>query len=227
VSSKIDDIERAIDNNLYVVIYHEIDEDTREPLGPRQWCNAFPVEGVIWATTAHQFQRGKTYLASFQRHPGVGIKRFDVMLNEANLRWSEDTDIAFMEIPDGGSVKPFSKFMVDDLCDFTVEKGAPIFIYHLHRDYALGTKPHKNPSELKETSTIDKIEREEMSFKGVSVGKYDLMNFQAPNHAGKCGSMIFLAGRNPILIGMHVAGVGNRSAACLLDRSMIPSFDGV
>jgi len=227
VSSKIDDLERAIDNNLYAVVYQEINEETYEPIGKRFWCNAFPVEGIVWATTAHQFQRGKTYLASFQRHPGTGVKKFDVMLNEANLRWADDADIVFMEIPDGGSVKPFSKFMVDDLSNFTVEKGAPIFIYHLHKEYAFGEKEHRNPSDMKETSKIEEIKRESMSFQGVPVGDYDLMSFKAPNHAGKCGSMIFLAGRNPILIGMHVAGQGDRSAAALLDRTMIPTFEGV
>jgi hypothetical protein len=227
VSTTLDQLERKIDRNLHMVVYREIVEDSMVEIGDEMWCNAFPVGSGTWVMAGHQFVRGKTYIAKFSTHPGIGIKRFEAMLNEANLRWAEDCDLVFAHLPQGGDTADFSKYMVDSLVDFEIPKNAPLFVYHAHHSVVTGKSDFAYPSSYKMVSKIQEMKSQVVHHNGIFVGKHDMIIYEGDNHPGMCGSMVFIAGRNPILIGVHTAGRDRTCGCTPIDKLYIPQFGGV
>lgn len=220
VSSSLEQLEKKIDRNLHVIILQEFDEKSNCPFGKKQWANAFPVGGGNWVIVGHHFDDAKTYEVTFQTHPSIGVKRFTVLLDSSNYYRIPENDVVVAYIPRGGDTCDFSKYMLDTMKDFEYRKGMPLTVYHAHISRIQGEpEDYVPPSDYKLNTEIQAIE----SIPVTGVGKFDLLTYSASNHNGMCGSMIFLAGRNPILLGVHSAGDVAREigAATLLSRDML------
>lgn len=220
VSSTLEHIETKIDKNLNVVYITEFNEDTDVCFGPTGWGNSFPVGGGRWMIVSHQFVPGKTYKVQFRSHPNIGVKRFCALVNDANIERIEGTDAIVVDVPQGGDTVDFSKYMLDTLDGYEFTKGSPLFIYHAHRSQVESScVDYKPPSSYKMTSKMEAIENICVR----NVGFFDLMTYEGDNHDGMCGSMVFLAARNPILLGIHSAGnpKTNRCGVTLLAKDML------
>ncbi|APG76871.1 hypothetical protein 1 [Beihai picorna-like virus 39] len=203
VSTTLQQLETKIDRNLHVIFIQEFDEHQDIAFGPIQWGNAIPVGGGRWLMVGHQFQDGKTYHVKFRSHPNIGVKRFDMLINEANMTRIEGCDAVVVDAPQGGDTADFSKYMLDTLDDFEFHKGAPLIVYHAHHSQvADDCDDFKPPSSYRIASKLKSIENMKVN----GVGYYDLALYEADNHDGMCGSPVFLAGRNPTFIGIHTAG---------------------
>lgn len=205
VSTTLQQLERKIDKNLFVVTVYELYNDGSR--GTPTWSNAFPIGGSRWVMVGHQCEPDKDYYAEFRCHPGVGIKKFNAMLNNDNLRWLEGTDVVVADLPQGGDAADFTKYMFETKDQIDVAQGAPLFVYHVHRQMTnCSPEEYRVPSSYMLSTTFGQRKNLPMDYPD---GKVYLPGFtyEGDNHFGMCGSMIFVAGRNPILLGMHVAGI--------------------
>ncbi|APG78578.1 hypothetical protein 1 [Wenzhou picorna-like virus 53] len=221
VSTTLQQLEEKIDRNLHVVFIQEWDPQSNEVIGPIKWGNAIPVGGIRWMLVGHFFERGKMYEVNFRSHPNVGVKRFSVIVADVNSYRVPNSDALIVEVPRGGSNTDFSKYMLDNTEEIKIDKNAPLLIYHVHKsqvdEKCVEFQP---PSAYKCASRFEGIAYTNVNH----VGHYDLVRYKADNHDGMCGSMVFLAGRNPILIGMHNSGLSatRECGAVLLSKAMLP-----
>jgi hypothetical protein len=220
VSTTLAQIEGAIDRNLHIMTIQEFDETTNEPRGEIEWCNSFPLGGTEWLVTAHQFSKEITYRVEFMTQPNPGVKRFVSLVNSTNMRPVLGTDAVVLDLPAGGDTKRFVDYMLDDYDPAIIKADVPIFIYHAHKSVIQDKdQPYVAPSEYKISSKIKDVTNIEVK----DVGTYFGIDYEADNHKGMCGSMIFTATRNPILIGMHSAGLEGtkRCGAVLLHKKAL------
>jgi hypothetical protein len=225
ISTTLAQLESKIDRALHVVTYQEWDERHDTTVGPAQWCNAFPIGGTRWLTIGHCFEEGVTYQAEFRTAPHVGVKRFTVLINDANVERIAGEDICVLDLPGGGDVTDMSKYMLDDLSDYEVVKDTPLFVYHAHRSQTHGDEDFTPPSGYKMTSKVSGVMRQKVN----GCGTFDMLQYYGDNHHGMCGSMVFTAGRNPILLAVHNAGntSSKECGAILLDKRMLRQKGGL
>lgn len=214
-------IEAKVDRNLHFVRMTEFDVINNVPIGDATWCNTFPVGGAEWIFVGHQFLHGKTYLAEMMTHPDNGIKRFKAMIDDSNVRPIFGTDAVVVDMPTGGDNTDFKKYMCQKtIAEADLKPGTPITVYHVHKSVLDEGETYVPPSMYKLCTKIKEIKR----IKVDGVGMYDSIVYEAQTHQGMCGSMVFTAGRNPILIGMHSAGdagVGIGAAVPLTAESVM------
>lgn len=224
VSTTLEQLEAKIDRNLHIIKIQEFDERKHEPIGKIQWCNAFPRGSTEWIVTGHQFAQGKSYKVSFATHPSLGIKRFHAIVNNTNMRPIYGVDAVVLKVSTGGDTYAFTNYMYEDEDQVQLKVGDKIFMYHAHCS-VLDNPPEEYvaPSRYKTVGTITRVG----DIKVNSLAAYKGFEYTAENFKGLCGSMIFTAGRNPVLIGMHSAGIEgtDRSAAVLLtQRSVMETY---
>jgi len=220
VSTTLNQIEGAIDRNLHIVTIQEFDETVNKPIGAVEWCNSFPIGGTEWLITGHQFKKDITYRVEFMTQPNPGVKRFVSLVNSTNSRPVLGTDAVILNLPAGGDTKRFIDYMLDDFDPEVIKSGTPIFVYHAHKSVIQDKdQPYVAPSEYKICTKIKAIANIEVK----GVGTYFGIDYEAENHNGMCGSMIFTATRNPVLIGMHSAGLEGtkRCGAVLLHKKAL------
>lgn len=226
VSSTMSQLESKIDKNLYMYVVQEYDVNLDCVVGKLKWANAFPVGGCRWMTVGHEFESGKTYKVDFQLHPGMGIKRFTALVNDDNITRLSDCDGCILHLPEGGDTVDFSKYMFETMDDVRVADKAKIFVYHVHESMARG-KPEdfQPPSNYKLVAEVEGFNVRKV----VGIGTFEMLTYKAPNHPGFCGSMVFLAGRNPVLIGFHSAGrpETHDCAVTLLTQDMLSPAEDV
>ena len=226
ISSTIKQLETKIDRNLFMFVSQEYDEKLGICIGKKEWANAFPVGNCRWITVGHQFKIGKTYEVNFQSHPSIGIKRFSALINDDNVQRIAQSDACVIFLPEGGDTADFSKYMYEDASKVHIPKDAPIFVYHAFRDVVKGSPDdYKTPSSYKLVSQVQGIQRRKVN----GVGTFEMLIHKAPNHHGFCGSMVFLAGQHPILLGFHSAGdvATQECAVTLLTKDMLDPVDDV
>jgi len=211
VTGTLQHIETQIDKNLYIVYSQEVDPVTKEPFGPKKWCNSSPIGGSEWLLPGHQFDLSKTYKVDFQLHPSKGVKRFSVIANDSNLRVVPRTDAVVLDAPSGGDTARFSKY-IPETPEFEVKVGDPIAIYHAHKEVLKSPDSYVVPSEYKVVTKVDAVKK--IHVKGV--GAYVAILYKIDSHEGMCGSMVFTHCRNPVFVGMHSAGSDTKNqGACV------------
>lgn len=231
VSTSLQQLERKIDNNLNVIRVQEYDEETRAGFGPQTWANSFPVGKGYWVMAGHDFEKDKVYQVTFQSNPYLGVKRFTELLFEVEefpeegvscFKRLPGTDLIMARCPRGGDTCDFTKYMLPDWKTFELKKGLPLFVYHVHLSMLNPENEYKPPSSYMMPSRFEKIERVRVKSAGELYGDFDLISFEGDNHQGMCGSMVFLGGENPILIGVHTAGdsVSKRCGATPICKEM-------
>jgi hypothetical protein len=202
-SSTLAQLEAKIDRNLHLVLINEFNDKDNTTTGLTQWCNAFPIGGTEWLITGHQFEKDKTYQVEFSTHPEIGIKRFRALVNESNMRPIFGCDAVVLDLPSGGDVTNFTKYMPETADSCEIKAGDSVFVYHVHKCIMnMPTNEYVPPSAYKETGKITKVGPISVA----NIGTYDGFEYEVENHKGMCGSMIFTTGRNPVLIGLHSAG---------------------
>lgn len=213
-SSTLDQLEAKIDRNLHIAIVQEFDEKLDIVFGEPEWCNAFPIGGTEWLFVNHTFKPDKTYKVNMKTHPSAGIKQFSGLVNEANMRPVFGTDAIIVSLPSGGDTANFGAYMQETLELKDLKPGTPIFVYHVHKSVILSPpEEYVTPSAYKLSSTIKEVKMCTVN----GIGQYPGFTYHAETHQGMCGSMIFTAGRNPVLIGMHAAGDPTvKEGACVL-----------
>nr|APG78914.1 hypothetical protein 1 [Beihai picorna-like virus 38] len=215
VGTTLQQLERKIDTNLQIVTVSAYDEEKRVDYGPTGWANAFPVQNGYWLMVGHEFGDASMYHVSFSNNPNVGTKRFEELLYEVD-EWPDEAVGCFKRIPGcdaivarcprGGDTTHFSKYMIDKWEDFELSKGMPLLVYHAHISMLKDDVEYKPPSAYVLGTKFDGMERQRLMSGSKFYGDYDCIMYKGGNHKGMCGSMVFLAGADPILIGMHVAG---------------------
>jgi len=212
-------LEAKIDRNLHMVKIRKFDEIASECYGPTEWCNSFPVGGTEWIVVGHMFDDSQCYKVEFQSHPSVGIKRFQALVNRANIRPVFDYDAVILDIPSGGDVTNFSPYMVEREDCAELKPGTPIAVYHVHHSVMDSEECYVPPSAYKLVTTIAEVK----DLKVNGIGTYPGFTYKAETHQGMCGSMVFSTGRNPVLIGMHTAGdiKNGIGAAMLMTRQKV------
>lgn len=226
VSTTLHQLETKVDRNLNVVYIQQFNALTDEVYGKVQWCNSFPVGEGRWILVGHQFDDDQTYKLSFRTHPNIGVKRFNALVGPSNMRRLPNSDAVVVDLPQGGDTADFSKYMFDTLEGVELEKGMPLMVYHAHLSQVEdGADSYVPPSSYKITTKLKAIESRYVK----GVGNFDLMMFEADNHSGMCGSMVFLAGRHPVLIGIHSAGNPSKRecGVTLLAKDMLSPSEGV
>jgi hypothetical protein len=216
VSTTINDLEAKIDRNLHVATVHEVNPLTGEEYVASEWCNTFPLSGCEWVFPGHQFDHTRTYKVKFRSHPGLGIKRFDVLVDQSNTRPIPGTDGCIVHAPRGGDVANFEKYMPDSVDTELLTEGTDIKIYHLHRHCVEDPTQYVRPSDTAIRSKITKVGLVDIP----EVGEYMSISYKAPTYKGLCGALIFTNCRNPVLIGMHAAGNGSDGAGILLAKDL-------
>lgn len=216
VSTTINDLEAKIDRNLHVAIVHELNPLTGEEYAHSEWCNTFPLSGCEWIFPGHQFDHNRTYKVKFRSHPGLGIKRFDVIVDQSNTRPIPGTDGCIVHAPRGGDVANFEKYMPDSVDRDLLAEGTDIKIYHLHQHCVQDPTQYARPSDTAIRTKITKLAVVDIP----EVGEYLSISYKAPTYKGLCGALIFTNCRNPVLIGMHTAGNGIDGAGILLAKDM-------
>jgi len=213
-SSTLEQLEAKIDRNLHMVVIQEYDEKLDIVHGEPEWCNAFPLGGIEWIFVDHCFKPDTTYKVSLRTHPSAGIKQFTALVNEANIRPVYGSDAVIVSLPSGGDTTNFQAYMHDELEMKDLKPGTPIFMYHVHKSVILNSpEEYVPPSAYKHSATIKEVKMCTVE----DVGQYPGFTYHAETHKGMCGSMIFTAGRNPVLIGMHAAGdTDEKEGACVL-----------
>jgi hypothetical protein len=202
-SSTLEQLECKIDRNLHVAIVQRYDENLGVPYGEIEWCNAFPLGKCNWAFVKHQFAEDVTYHVHMRTHPGVGIKSFTALVNKANIREVDGIDACVVNLPAGGDTTDFRIYMKEKLGPDDLKPGMPLFIYHVHKCVIEGkTEEYVAPSQYRYESKIKKVKLGNVK----KVGQYIGFSYNLQTHKGMCGSLVFTAGRNPVLIGMHGAG---------------------
>jgi hypothetical protein len=213
LGTTLSQLEAKIDRNLHMVTIRKFDEVASECFGPTEWCNSFPIGGTEWIVVGHMFDDCQCYKVEFQSHPSVGIKRFQAIVNRANMRPVFDFDAMVLDIPNGGDVTNFSPYMVERADCAELKPGTPIAVYHVHHSVMESEEVYVPPSSYKLTTTISEVK----DLKVNGIGSYPGFTYKAETHQGMCGSMVFTTGRNPVLIGMHTAGdIKNGIGAAML-----------
>eukprot|EP00997_Jenningsia_sp_PLL12_P006455 NODE_2_length_7688_cov_137.261422_g1_i0.p1 GENE.NODE_2_length_7688_cov_137.261422_g1_i0~~NODE_2_length_7688_cov_137.261422_g1_i0.p1 ORF type:complete len:1630 (+),score=120.67 NODE_2_length_7688_cov_137.261422_g1_i0:290-4891(+) len=218
-STTLAQLECRIDRNLHIAYIQEYDEKLKTVSGEMEWCNSFPIGGTEWAFVGHQFIGTGTWKVKLMTHPGFGIKTVTALVNQANIRPMFGTDGVIVDIPDAGSTTPFTKYMPRALHVPDLKPGTPIYIYRAHRKVLDSAATYVPPSSYKFSTKIKEVGMQVV--KGVDT--YPGFTYDVECYKGMCGAMIFTAGKNPMLIGMHAAGdVAKKvGAAIILSQNMM------
>jgi hypothetical protein len=140
------------------------------------------------------------------------------MVNSANCTRVENHDLCILDLP-GGSTYAFDKFYNETKDN--VKVGTEVIMYRLSKD-TLDPQLHECTPLGGETPVVVKI-TSVGSIAPSGIEPYYGVRYDLPfdSYPGLCGALIVLAGRNPMILGIHTAGNGRKGAACLFDRASL------
>ena len=178
------------------------------PVGGSDWLvphHALPPDGEEWYVDV-----------SMERdHGAVGYKKFHEYVNSRN--WSQVivesekhilTDLAVLRLSNTGSVKDFGIFIQEEAIRPTEDVQANVKLFY--RD--------KNLKELKWPSSAVLMEAPDYKIGFCQQGyAYTLPN----TFDGLCGSPLVTNGKNPMIIGLHVAGDGINAFASMITQESL------
>jgi hypothetical protein len=218
ISIKYTDLEERIDKNLRGAIIYEIDENTRENLGPPCFCNVSPVGEGDWLFPAHLLDLKKCYKVLLLTHPQhfLGVKHICAMVNSANMAPFEARDDLMLVALCSGSNWAMDKYFP---LDHVLKVGDPIRIYHRSYDSVVNEN-HPSPSDSYVATTILKIADQSVG----DLGKVPRITYNYPGtFQGLCGALVVTNDRNPCVIGVHTAGKDNIGACTPLTKEKVDS----
>nr|ULF99946.1 MAG: hypothetical protein [Marnaviridae sp.] len=168
----------------------------------------FPVGGCDWLVPYHAIEdaeHGPILLdVSLERDTGcVGYKVFSQYLHWRQVARVTGADLAVVRLPAGGSVGDFTKFV----------QTAPVSGH---------SKLYFRDNSLKEHARPMKVWIADLPDYGVGYtqkGYRYTTDFQT--FKGLCGAVIVSNGKNPQILGMHVAGAGSNGAGAIITQEAI------
>jgi hypothetical protein len=200
VTGTLEHLESRIDRNLKMMTVTPLDKHSLQPVAPTTWGNTFPVGGDRWATTNHYFLDAEDFTVTQKVRPELG-DRTD-LIDSSNIEKVDGLDLAHFSYAAGSSFD-FRKYMFKDMKAWKLSKNDDLFIYHAHKDCADGEKTYVPPSAYKLVTKVKDIGDFELTQQGIT---QKCFSYNTKTHPGFCGSLVVAAGRNPTIVGVHVAG---------------------
>jgi hypothetical protein len=178
------------------------------PVGGSDWLvphHALPPEGEEWYVDV-----------SMERdHGAVGYKKFHEYVNARN--WSQvivdseqhtKTDLAVLRLSNTGSVKDFGIFVQEEAIRPTVKQQANVKLFY--RDKQLKELKWPASAVLMEAPDYD-IGFSQQGYAYILPNTFD----------GLCGSPLVTNGKNPMIVGLHVAGDGANAFAAMITQESL------
>nr|WPR18026.1 MAG: RNA-dependent RNA polymerase [Crogonang virus 9] len=222
VSTNVASFEEKLSKNMCILKVQCIDAVSRETIGLVRWCIITPISGGCWLAPWHMFSQvsdGTSYVIDICQKPKgfVGARRIHQMVNSANCTRVEGHDLCVLDLP-GGSTYAFDKFYSETR---DVRVGTDVVMYRLSKD-TLESHLHESTPLGGECPVTFKITHVGLVAPN-GIEPYEGIKYDLPfdSYPGLCGALIVLAGRNPMILGIHTAGNGRKGAACLLDRASV------
>ena len=196
-----------VDTNLYTAFVTEVDRISLTKSTKTRWCVTTPMGNASWMFPKHMFEEGKLYeVACHITDPKetVGTKHIIEMIDGDGVARSAQRDLAIVRLLRGGSCWNLSKYCYQGPLERVISIGDTVHLYHRHKDKL--SDVNQSPTETPITAIVRDIGVFTSNGNQYEGFKYTL---SVDSFNGLCGALVVSTGKNPTILGFHVAGGNN------------------